>query len=181
MLYTLRTAPCFLSPLLQSFDDPQRSLLADIANISVDANDPAWAQAVLPVWSGGLGIRSASQLAPSAFLASAAGSSELTHRILPPGLQGAPCPSHEVALALWSSGHEEPPPSTPVFLPSEVLGFSQSDIGIKEPPGDCSGCTRTGAPACCSCKGVGSLAAGPSCIIVGPAHGQGGGPGGLGS
>ena len=90
ILYTLQTAPCFLSPLLQSFDDLQRSLLADIANISLDANDLAWAQAVLPVWSEGLGVRSASQLAPSAFLASAAGSSELTHRILPPGLQGHP-------------------------------------------------------------------------------------------
>ena len=113
ILYTLRTAPCFLSPLLQIFDNLQRSLLADIANSSLDANDPAWAQAVLPVWSGGLGVQSASQLVPSAFLASAAGSSELTRRILPPVLQGAPCPSHEVALALWSSGHEEPPPSAP--------------------------------------------------------------------
>ena len=113
MLYTLRTAPCFLSSQLQSFDDLQRSLLADIANIPLDANDPAWAQAVLPVGSEGLGIRSASQLAPSAFLASAAGSSELTRQILPPGLQEAPCPSHGVALALWSSGHDEPPPYAP--------------------------------------------------------------------
>ena len=113
MLYTVRTAPCFLSPQLQSFDNLQRSLLADIANIPLDANDPAWAQAVLPVGSGGLGIRSASQLAPSAFLASAAGYSELIHQILPPGLQEAPCPSHGVVLALWSSGHDEPPPSAP--------------------------------------------------------------------
>ena len=67
MLYTLRTTPCFLSLQLQKFDDLQRSLLADIANISLDANDRAWAQAALPVWSGGLGVQSASQLAPSAF------------------------------------------------------------------------------------------------------------------
>lgn len=113
MLYTLRTAPFFLSSQLQSFDDLQRSLLADIANIPLDANDPAWVQVVLPLGSGGLGIRSASQLAPSAFLASAASSSELTRQILPPGLQEAPCPSHGVALALWSSGHDESPPSAP--------------------------------------------------------------------
>ena len=116
MLYTLRTTPCFLSSQLQSFDDLQRSLLADIANIPLDANDSAWAQAVLPVGSGGLGIQSASQLAPSAFLASAAGSSELTRQILPPGLQEARCPSHGVALALWSSGHDAPPSAPASFL-----------------------------------------------------------------
>ena len=122
MLYTLRTAPCFLSSQLQKFDDLQRSLLADIANISLDANDRAWAQAVLPVWSGGLGVRSASQLAPSAFLASAAGSSELNRQILPPRLQEAPCPFHGVALALWSSGHDDPPPPPPA--PASSLQWS---------------------------------------------------------
>ena len=113
LFYILRTAPCFLSPQLQKFDNLQRSLLADIANICLDANDPAWAQAVLPVWSGGLGIRSATQLAPSAFLASAAGSSKLTRQILPPRLRDAPSPAHSEALAFWSSGHDEPPPRAP--------------------------------------------------------------------
>ena len=37
-------------------DDLQRSLLADIAYISFDANDPAWTQAVLLIWSGGWGF-----------------------------------------------------------------------------------------------------------------------------
>ena len=76
----------FYLPQLQMFDNLQRSLLADSANIRLDANDPAWAQAVLPVWSGGLGAWSASQLAPSAILASAAGSFELTNQVLPEGL-----------------------------------------------------------------------------------------------
>ena len=113
LLYILRTAPCFLSPQLQKFDDLQRSLLADITNICLDANDLAWAQAVLPVWSGGLGIRSATQLAPSTFLASATGSSKLTHQILPPRLHDTPSPAHSKALASWSSGHDEPPPPAP--------------------------------------------------------------------
>ena len=172
MLYTLRTAPCFLSPLLQSFDDLQ---LADIANISLDANDPAWAQAVLPVWSGGLGVRNASQLAPSAILASAAGSSELTHRILPPGLQGAPYPSHEVALVLWSSGHEEPPPSAPASClqrswDSPRVTLAHRNLLETAPDAPTRACLRAAR-----------LATGPSCIIVLPARGQGGGPGGLGS
>ena len=143
MLYTLRTAPRFLSSQLQKFNDLQRSLLADIANISLDANDRAWAQAVLPVWSGGLGVRSASQLAPSAFLASAAGSSELTRQILPPQLQETPCLFHGAALALWSSGHDDIPTGSSLFH-SAVLGLSPSDIGIQEAPGDCSGCTHMG-------------------------------------
>ena len=65
------------------------------------------------MWSGGLGIRNATQLAPSAFLASAAGSSKLTRQILPPRLRDAPSPAHSEALAFWSSGHDEPPPPAP--------------------------------------------------------------------
>ena len=62
----------------QEFDHLQRSVLNDIANIDLVNNNSTWAQASLPVWSGGLGIRSAVQLAPSTFLASVAGSSEET-------------------------------------------------------------------------------------------------------
>ena len=45
-------------------------VLCTIAN--VDVTDRQWEQASLPINSGGLGIRSVSALAPSAFLASAA-------------------------------------------------------------------------------------------------------------
>ena len=44
--------------------------------------DDQWTQASLPVWSGGLGIRSVSTLASSAFLASAAGTLSLQAQIL---------------------------------------------------------------------------------------------------
>ena len=73
--YTLRTAPCFLSPELQTYDGLLRSITSNITNISFQDSDPAWTQASLPVKHGGLGIQSAVQLASSAFLASAAGSS----------------------------------------------------------------------------------------------------------
>ena len=59
---------------------------------------------------GGLGNRSAVQLAPSAFLASAASSSDLVHRILPPLLQSAPLSYVEDAVVSWSQGHNQPLP-----------------------------------------------------------------------
>ena len=70
-------------------------------------DDSTWLQATLPVKLGGLGIRNAVQLAPSAFLASAAASSDLVHHIAPPTLQG----SHvDVAKAQWSDGVSTAPP-----------------------------------------------------------------------
>ena len=77
----------FLLPALGSFDVELRSILSMITNINFGDNDPSWSQATLPVKFGGLGFRSAVQLAPSAFLASAAGSSDLVRRILPSHLQ----------------------------------------------------------------------------------------------
>ena len=76
ILYTLRTAPCCISPELASFNQELGSILANILNVSID-NHSTWVQATLPVRAGGLGILRATQLAPSAFLASAAGCKDL--------------------------------------------------------------------------------------------------------
>jgi len=72
-----------------------------------------WLQASLPARAGGIGIRRAAQLAPSAFLASAAGSSDLVRQILPPHLQETPNPFLESALTTWQQGHDDPPPPNP--------------------------------------------------------------------
>ncbi len=82
LLYLLRSSPSFLSPNLKDYDDVLISIVGTIANTCLDDN--AWNQVSLPVKAGGLGIRSAVQLAPSAFLSSAAASSDLVHHILPP-------------------------------------------------------------------------------------------------
>ena len=50
--------------------------------LNVDLNDSQWTQATLPVHMGGLGVRSACMLAPSAFLASAAAICSLQEAIL---------------------------------------------------------------------------------------------------
>ena len=48
----------------------------------MDLSENQWIQASLPVGDGGIGIRSAQMLAPSAFLASAASTPQLQQSIL---------------------------------------------------------------------------------------------------
>ena len=113
LLYSLRTSPCFSSPALASYDDELRSILSSLTNTCLDESSSAWTQATLLVSYGGLGIRSAVQLAPSAFLASAAGSSDLIHQILPSHLRDSPIPNYDDALTSWAQGHDQPPPDAP--------------------------------------------------------------------
>ena len=82
VLYLLRTSPCFLADHLEAFDVSLHHLLSKIINVSLE-DDSAWIQATLPVRLGGIGIRRAVQLAPSAYLASAAGCSDLIACLLP--------------------------------------------------------------------------------------------------
>ena len=78
--YMLRASPSAGHSSLVIFDDIQRKALCTIIN--VDFTDSQWAQASLPVGLGGLGVRSVSSLAPSAFLASAAGTRILQDLLL---------------------------------------------------------------------------------------------------
>ena len=91
VLYILRTAPSSRSPVLASFDCVLRSLLESICNIHL--SDQSLTQALLPINLGGLGIRSATMLAPSAFLASAAGTSSIIPVLLPPTSLPVTCPT----------------------------------------------------------------------------------------
>ena len=112
VLFILRSAPCFLSNHLEAFDGLLRSLLSSILNINLD-HDASWLQAILPVRAGGLGVRRAAQLAPSAFLASAAGCSSLILEILPPCVHACADPHIESALTAWKQSHSKSPPSLP--------------------------------------------------------------------
>ena len=67
------------------------------------SNNLVCLQSSLPVSHGGLGVRSAVQLAPSAFLASAAGCTSLTRRILPLHLHDLPRPEVGLAFNQWFS------------------------------------------------------------------------------
>ena len=101
LLYTLRTAPYFLSHELSIYDNILKSITSMITNVPLGDSDTAWTQASLPAKQGGLRIRSAVQLAPSAFLASAAGSSGLVSRILPKHLREVPYAAKAEALSSW--------------------------------------------------------------------------------
>ena len=79
-MHTLRAAPCSGHAALQKFDDLLKECVCAITN--TDLTDVQWIQASLPVKNGGLGVRRVSSLAPSAFLASAAGTCGLQDMIL---------------------------------------------------------------------------------------------------
>ena len=120
VLYVLRTAPYFLSPELARFDKLLRHLLCVILNVPLD-DDSAWLQASLLVRSGGIGIRRSVQLAPSAYLASAACCLELVPLNLPPYLHTTSDPLVEEALSLWQATHDNPPPPHPSSCCQRVL------------------------------------------------------------
>ena len=109
VLYILRTAPCSLTDLLSTCDDHLRTLLSEILNVNL-ANESAWTQASLPVKAGGIGIMRATQLAPSAYLSSVAGCSELIQLILPSKLRDLTDPYFATGVEVWRQGSSADPP-----------------------------------------------------------------------
>ena len=72
LLYLLRTSTCFLlDGLLEIFDNTIKLSLISLLNVSLTEDQVL--QSSLPINCGGLGLRSAIHLAPSAFIASANG------------------------------------------------------------------------------------------------------------
>ena len=67
LLHVLCTSPAFQTPLLISWDHLLLSIVSKIMNIIFRPDDPCWLQATPLVWSGGLGMRRASHLAPLPF------------------------------------------------------------------------------------------------------------------
>ena len=104
-----RTAPCTRNKILTVFDDTLRKGLTLILN--VDMFDDHWIQASLPVHLGGLGVRSAEKLAPSAFLASAASTFSLHNDILAGSILSFKDKYTSDATISWKSlSHAEIPP-----------------------------------------------------------------------
>ena len=65
---------------LSRFDSGMRHSLCQITNSSI--SDPAWMQATLPLRFGNLGLRSASESSPAAFLGSCNATRDLVQRLL---------------------------------------------------------------------------------------------------
>ena len=128
LLYTLRSSPAFLSSLLVSWDNLLRSIVSRITNIDFCPEDPSWLQATLPINSGGLGIRSASHLAPSAFLASADEASKLIHHLLPRDLADITYSEMDLALSSWSQ--KLPPDTPPPSSPSQQRSWDKPRVDV---------------------------------------------------
>ena len=101
LLYTLRSTPCTGSPELERYDKLLKDSLSSTLNIAIC--DRTWKQASLPVRWGGLGIRSAVSLAPSAYIASAAGAANLMSRLLPQRLNSLIDSSLSLSLTTWTT------------------------------------------------------------------------------
>ena len=86
---------------LEKFDELQRKCITDVINI--DLNDDQWTQSTLPIRDGGLGIRSAAMLAPSAILASAASTLGIQNDILPARFHAIPDSAVGMATNAWRS------------------------------------------------------------------------------
>ena len=101
LMFHLRVSPCFLSSITSKFDSTLQNLLSSFLNVSFCS--AALDQAALPVRWGGLGIRSASILAPSAFLASTSACSALITSLLPDQYRMTPDPLIDEATVCWLS------------------------------------------------------------------------------
>ena len=89
---------------------PTTTVCMKSTNTHLQPGLSAWTQATLPVTLGGLGIHSAVEVAPSAFLSSVHSSSELVKAILPPSFSSLPSPLTVEAQTCWSVGHDHQPP-----------------------------------------------------------------------
>ena len=83
--------------------------------LNISLSDKAWLQASLPVRWGGIGVRRVVQLAPSAYLASAVCTTDLTRSLLPTYLQSHQKLSLDSALSAWKDlastfNNTTPPP-----------------------------------------------------------------------
>jgi len=103
--YLLRTTSGYRCPTVSRCDSQLRDITAALLNINITYS--RWSQANLPVAQGGIGIRCAALLAPSAFLASAAGASDLITEILPRNSGFALEDYGKEALQAWQELIEE--------------------------------------------------------------------------
>ena len=106
LLHNLSKSPCFLSSRLSDIDDLLKSILSHTLSINSSDAATAWVQAQLPVKLGAVG----SECSPaSAFLASAAGASDIVRLLLPERLNNISIPNVDMALTFWSQNHNAPP------------------------------------------------------------------------
>ena len=120
LMSLLQTAPCFQSSQLHLFDKVLRRILSSVCNILFSCNEFPSMHTSLLVRYGSLRVRSVVYLAPSAFLASVAGSVDLVDHIVLSSIKPLDSQEMDAALAVWSRWHVHPPPV-------ESASFSQRE------------------------------------------------------
>jgi len=110
LMFLLRTSPCTNSPDLRRYDEVIREALS--TSLNIDLANTRWNQSSLPIRWGGLGIRSVAMLAPSAYLASTASTTELTSSLLPSRLRDIKDSNTPAALLEWSGMQ--------IFIPASI-------------------------------------------------------------
>jgi len=88
IIYLFRTTPCFTKKeFLDSLDNLLRDTLESILNLRL--TERLFSKATLPISAGGLGVRSASEVALPCYLSSLAASVDMVHQILPCNLHAS--------------------------------------------------------------------------------------------
>jgi len=106
LTYLLHSAPCFkCKEELEAFDNAKRTNTEKISNVTFGKD--SWSQASLPIWHGGLGLRSAADLSLSFFLSSSFACQGLVNKLLP----SLTLPHGVVinATDAWSALHDSSP------------------------------------------------------------------------
>ena len=127
--HVLRGIFCGEHHLLRDLDMVLKTLLTESLNTQFD--DVSWQQVTLPVNSGGLGIRSATDLAASAFLASVRGAHSLVTEILSSVVQSTPDPLEEKAVVLWLRQTESAGPPIPDGSPAKMKSWDRPVVTAK--------------------------------------------------
>ena len=91
------------------YDNTLWSIMGEVTNTAVVSDDRAWKQASLPVKLGGLGVHSAVEVAPSAYLTSLHATSALVEAILPVTFTFSKPSLLDEVVSRWSKGNDFQP------------------------------------------------------------------------
>jgi hypothetical protein len=129
LLYFLRTTPSFsIVSELARFDEIVRHTLCEVLNIDLNSNQ--WIQASLPVQKGGIGIRRATMIAPSAYISSWTCTIKLGESILPQISTTQINTDLEQMVTLWTGLSGTDSPSLNLPLKQSSLDKSIADASF---------------------------------------------------
>ena len=134
--YYLRSSPCFLVPsILEDFDQVLKTGVIEILNVSL--SEMAYNQVILPISKGGLGLRSAKEIAISGYLSSVCATISAVNLLQPENSSYVEDSYWLMAFQQWknlSAKTEEP--SKPIYQSSwdkEICDQNYQNLLISAP------------------------------------------------